>query len=727
MKRRDFIKLTSVAGAGGLVLESCKPAAKQAVPLLISEERFIPGVEAWRRGVCFQCTAGCGIMVKVINGDAKKIEGNPDHPLNRGKLCARGQAGLQVLYNPDRVRTPLRRKGPRGSGQWEPISWEEGLHQVHSRLSEIRNAPPGSGLVLVSPALRGQRRVLLQRFVEAFGPATWYEHDVFEERSLLEANFLTTGHRSYFAHDLEQTRYLLSFGATFLEASISPVRYGRGFGHLRQGRPGQRGKVVQIESRYSATAASADEWLPVAPGKEPLLALGLAHVLVAESLYDEEFVAGRTEGFGPFRRQVLEKYGPDSVAQETGIASERIQKLAREFAGRKPSLAIAGDSATAQLHGVAVAAAVNALNALVGSYGAPGGVFQDPDVVERRQPDLFDLRQQGEPVVLLYESNPAYSWPPAATMLERAGFVASISSFLDESSTLADIVLPASTYLERWVDDVPSPGVGISVVSVGKPVLRPLYDTRSPEDVLLALWRALGLRPAPVADSFEGWIKVSLESLFRSGKGKPQSEDLELFLDKVLEQGGWWDEQEPPRFEFRTPSRKFQFHPELLDSLPQAAPPSPEFALPLYIFRTVGLSDGRGANQPWLQELPEPMSTVMWNTWLELNPRTARELGLEEGDLVRIRSRTGSAEATVTLFAGAMPGVACMPAGQGHSHYGRYAQGRGANALALVDPQLDPRSGALAWGATRVTLEKTGSKKQLAKLSPWTGETERRA
>ncbi|MFQ6093252.1 MAG: molybdopterin-dependent oxidoreductase, partial [bacterium] len=389
IKRRDFLKLVGGATAGA-ALSGWSLHELWSMPERPGEYPFPgPRLEHWVRSVCQECAGGCGIMARVIDGKVVKIEGNPLHPVNRGALCPKGHAGVERLYHPDRILGPLLRSGDRGAGKWQKIPWNEALEIVVAKLKEIRNQNRPHGLVLINGKHRGLMDRLLARFAEAFGTPNYIRADERQNEQL--AYYLTQGVTEQVGYDLEHSNYILSFGSPFLESGPSPVWFMSRYGHLRQGRRGQRAKVVQIDTRCSVTAAKADEWIPVEPGAEGVLALGIAHVIINEGLYDRDFVARETFGFENwrdeggrehvgFRTLVLREYTPGIVSDLAGVPIETIIKLAREFAAQKPAIALGDGMGTRYSNGIYNLMAVHCLNALVGSIDRPGGVILQKEI-----------------------------------------------------------------------------------------------------------------------------------------------------------------------------------------------------------------------------------------------------------------------------------------------------------------------------------------------------------
>ena len=762
MERRNFIKISALSGVMA-TLEACGHPEHQLIRF-VPEEELIPGIATWKPGICTLCSAGCGLLVRVMQGDAevvrhgqhglmkmglaKKLEGNPQHPVNHGKLCARGQAGLQVLYHPDRITHPIKRTGARGSGEFQEITWDDALKEVASHLATLQSSRSANALAFLARPLRGQRRELIERFLKAFGapPAVWYEP--FDEAVLRQANLLSFGHDALPTFDLARADYVISFGADFLGTWNSPVAQSAGYGEMRQGRPGRRAKFVQVESRMSQTGANADEWIPCRPGTEGALALGIAHVILSEKLAPHgagsragSQIAGWSTG--------LPDFTPEAVEKQTGVSAAVIKRLAHEIVSSGSAAAIVAGAPLAQTNGLFSALAVNALESLVdtGHDQAPilgftpepllGNAAQSAAPAQASLAGLSALAQsalRGQPgapqMLLLYDANPIFSAPPATHIREalaKIPYIVSFGSFVDETSAQADLILPDHAPLESWLDSIPQSGSLQSVASLAAPAVAPLHDTRPMPDMLLGLAHQLGgdIAKALPWMTFDAMLRAAFAPL-RTRTGSIDTKTEDEFWDAAQQQGGWWSvPSAPPTAGSRSaagpsPAVAAARHAPMALAAPEFAGASADFPFYFQPYVSQSFGDGSLAHLPWLQELPDVLTTAMWSSWVEINPKTGERLGIQQGDLVEIASQQGSVRAPAVLSPGIAPDLVAMPVGQGHDNFGRFANGRGANPLSILAPLAEHETGSLAWAATRVKIARVGSPEQ-AKLILFAG------
>ena len=720
INRRDFLTLVGAggvsAGAGFILGEVSKTPVEQLIPYLIPPEEIIPGVSTWYNTVCKQCGAGCGIMVKTAEGRAKKIEGNPLHPVNQGKLCAIGQAGLQVLYNPDRLQAPLKRSGDRGSGQFKKISWDEAVATLSDKLKNLSDKGEGDKVHLITDTARGHLGVFLRKFMSALGSNNHFQYDFTYPRNLYAANKIFFNEDILPYYDIKNTNFLLSFGADFMSGWISPVHHNMSYGHMRQGRSGVRGKLIQVEPRMSLTGANADEWIHAKPGTEGLLALGLSHVIVNEGFYKGDDLDEWVE--------IMGDYQPQLVSRITGVAEDKIKHIAKEFSHANPGLAIGGGATANYSNGVSNLVAINALNYLSGNIGVPGGILFNPkpafsDSSSNKQADILQLKNEisGSEVLIVNNTNPVFNAPDSSDFseaLQNVPFIASFSSFMDETTEMADLVLPTHTYLESWGDDTPEPGVGIPVASISQPVVKPLYDIKAVGDICLSVARKIGgdVQSSVSWNSYEDYLKDAWKGIYEARRSLIEENTFNDFWKSVLKAGVWGEKRSGANGNKTLDKKAIS---EVTFESPSFEGDKKTFPFVLHPYLTQTFNDGRGANLPWLQELPDPMTSVVWGSWVEINPKKAKDMGLREGDVVWVESQFGKIKAPVYIYPAIMPDVIAMPIGQGHSSYGRYARERGVNPIQILAPKADLRTGALAWAATRVKIRKTGENIKVVK------------
>jgi anaerobic selenocysteine-containing dehydrogenase len=671
MDRRNFFKILSTVSAGAAT-SACGHRTDALIPLLVADPQIEGGEEQFHPGVCTACGAGCGTLVRMMRGERtivrdgeklrepiaciKKIEGNPLDPISGGRLCARGQAEVQSLYHPDRLRGPMRRGGSRGAAQFAAVSWDEAVSSLAEKLGK---ADKGK-VVFLTSAGAGSRTQAIQRFVEAIGapaPAACGLGNLAPERQAAEAAF---GWKGVPVYDIGDARYVVSIGADFLGTWASPVYYGRRYGHFRQGRPDLRGRLIQAESRMSLTAQNADEWVPIEPGGELAFTLALGRLLLEDQLAPNESAV------------------PDSALETmraadlktSGVGEKRLRRIARELGESPAPLVIAG-AALARGNTAQALLAAHYINLMLGNVGKPGGMLAPAAESEPLSGTLDAL--SGAEVILLDDANPAYLLPGSIAALQKAGLVVSFGSFIDDSAAYADLLLPSHHALESALAVVPAVSPR-AVVTVATPFVKPLYDTRPMEETLAAVAAKMGVdfeTPSP---------KSFIENRMPADQTWAQ----------VARQGGLWP-SEAAVTEWHKPTAGLNG-----DAATSTGDPG-QYPLHFQPYLSLEYYDGRSAHLPWMQELPDPVSSAIWSIPVEIDPQTAARLGLENGAAVRIESPHGTLEAPAYIHPAAVPGVVSMAIGQGHAHYGRYGSGIGVNPLALLAPAL---------GATRVRLTK---------------------
>lgn len=684
MDRRRFLTVLGVTGAGAAAVSGCSTdRIEKLVPYLVQSEDQVPGIPTWYASTCTECPAGCGLHVKTREGRAVKLEGNPDHPVNGGKLCAQGQSALQGLYNPGRLKGPMARQT---DGSFKDVTWDEAIATLAQKLSGANGK-----LAVVSGAGRGTFSDFLKAWTDAQG-GRLVRYQPFSQEPIRAANQQVFGTPELPRYDFARARYILSFGADFLDTGwLSPVETQRGFAEAHGFAGGEMAKHVMFAPRMSLTGMNADEWHAPKPGSEAAIALAMAHVLLAERSGNPSDANGL--------RGLLAPYTPEKAQQESGVDSEVIRRIAREFASAKPGLAVAGGIASQHRAATETAAAVNLLNYIAGNVGETVRFGADLDGGDGYGPTLALLEwldQGGVQVAIVHESNPAYSLPKAAgfeARFRKVPFKVSTSLYLDETARLCDLLLPNHHALERWDDARPRKGVN----GLMQPVMEPVFKTMPTGDVLLkASQKAGGSLAQFSAPSWEAYLKAQWA---RTVAG-------DTAWREALARGGVFGESPV------TPMR-------LAATASQVSYTAPSFdgdaGADSYYFAAVPsvLGDGRFANRPWLLELSDPVTRITWHSWVEVHPELARRMDVQDGEILRIDSPHGSIEAPAYLYPGIHPDVVAVPLGLGHTSYGEFGSGRGVNALDLLDAK--DGKGFLPYFSTRVTLTKTGRWKQLAK------------
>lgn len=721
MRRRDFLKLVATTSTGAVLFTGCgigdgDPAHefKTESPVLNPVDVNF-GRDNWYATACSGCDAGCGLVVRVFEGRGKKVEGNPDFPTNLGASCARAQSLVQELYHPDRIKAPMALNGPRGSGNYKQIDWAT----AYSQLQQYLGGASGGGLLMITEPQPGPLGQVTSQFVGKFGgKQVSYEP---EDRVVLrEAVSRVFGTTSLPTFDLASSDFLLNFGADFLHGWISPVQLSQAFGKFRQGAGrARRGTYYHVGPQLSGSAASADRWLPIIPGTEGLVALSVAQVMTSTGKVDSG-LAGRV-----YSGITLSDYTPDKVAAMTGLQAAQITDLANRFAAGKPSVAIGGTTAAASTNALFNLTAIYSLNLLVGNVGKTGGVILNPGSpfgngvpgfgsglsYKQWSPIISSMNSGAVKLLMVHGANPAYHLPTASGFqqaLGKVGKIVALSTVMDDTAMQADLILPVNTSLEDWGIVIPDPGPGYQTVALQQPVVQPFVDSKPYGDILITA--ASSANKALPWNTYEDAVKAAVESLHGMNRGNVQGNTAAEYLIAMQTQGGWWD---TGRKATATPSAPTKPTPAARPKFSGDAATYPLYMLP---YPPNGLDYGQGAHLPWLQALPEPISTNVWTTWVELNPKTASKYGVGTGDVVKVVSPKGSHELPVYVNPAAAPNLALIPMGQGHTAYGRYAEKRGFNVLELIDPLTDSDTGALAWAATRVKIETTGKKVRLPRF-----------
>ncbi|HET7274159.1 MAG TPA: molybdopterin dinucleotide binding domain-containing protein [Longimicrobiaceae bacterium] len=657
IERRDFLKVLGVGTAGAATVGCSTGDVERLIPYVVPAEEIVPGLPTWYASTCRECPAGCGIHVETHSGRVTKVEGNPDQPISRGNLCARGQASVQGLYHPDRFQGPqIIEPGVRRLD----VSWSVAENQVADKIRELRQTGGGE-VVLLTPAYTGTMERLANDWVAAVGARrVVYEPFAQQPRGL---NFADA--------DL-----LISFGADFLETWGSPVDYAWQFAQMRDHRIGTRGKFVWVGPHRPLTGINADQWIAPRPGTESVLAMAIGGTADAAR-----------------------------AARETGVGQAIIEKLQQEYASATKPVVLGPGAGYTTRDSRALKSAIDALNAPVAAADVPTA----PPTGSRDVMRLIEQMRAGSVGMVLIDGdiNPAYTLPGEAKFaeaMERVPTRVSFSTYPDETALLATHLLPSHHFLEDWDDYSPQPEVNLLV----QPAMRPVFNTKSRGDVLLSVASILGqpsVSAGVTANSYYDYLRENWRSM---APGQDWRD--------VVKAGGAWP---------ATPADGVVPAGPGLEGVPRepitasAAVTATSFAavefegaedaeFNLVVYPSYRFFDGRTANRPWLLELPDPVTKVSWQSFVEIHPRTAREMGIEQGDVVRVTSPYGAVDTFAYVYPGVRPDTVAIQMGLGHEAFGRFTEGHGVNPNRLLGAQVDAGSGDLARYGVRVSISKLG-------------------
>jgi len=706
LRRRDFIKIISGA-AVATVLPSCTRNKPQSlIPYVIPPEEIIPGKSVWYATVCRECPSGCGIYVRVREGRAVKIEGNPDHPINSGAVCSRGQAALQGTYNPDRIQYPMRRKS---DGTFERISWDQAINEIVSKLENIKKKNLSENVAFLTQHLTGSLDKLVGEFLNIFGSTYRLRYEPFAYESLKKANELSFNLYQIPEYNFLSSKYILSFGADFLETWLSPVKYAREFSEVRKFDGKSKNRFVYIGPRLSMTAANADEWIRPVNGTEGAFVLGLVYVILSEKLS-----SGLTQTEIQKLFQMVRDFTPQKVSELTGVEVEKINSIACEFASSQPGLAIGGGAILENENSVSTLCAINLLNYVCGNIEktinySTGSSISNLNNYADLVKLIASMNDEKIDALFINEVNPVYSLPPKAGFteaMEKVPLVVAFSSFMDETTSKATFILPTHTSLESWGDFEPVKGI----LGLMQPAMQPVFKTTKMFGNVLIELIGKFQNNYPYISKEQPFLEYLKHEWYNHYASSKPDTDFDTWWVERLVNGGEFRENKA-RQDFR-PKFSADIFNTLLKSRKQE---NANFLLVTYPH--IAHYDGRGANKPWLQELPDPITMMTWENVVEINPNDAREMNIKRGDILKVTSQYGEIELPAYDHHGISKGTIAISIGYGHTEYGRYAKQAGVNVIELLPPNPNIYSGGIQWSGIPVTIIKMNRTKQLANVS----------
>ncbi|MBX7119986.1 MAG: 4Fe-4S dicluster domain-containing protein [Gemmatimonadaceae bacterium] len=655
VKRRDFLKVLSVTGAATAAVGCGTGDVEKLIPYLVSPDQTTPGVSNYYATTCRECAAGCGLIIETRDGRAIKAEGNPAHPVNKGALCARGQSSLQGLYNPDRFRGPMKREGDK----LVPTTWAEAMQTLQAKLGEIKSRGQGAKVAFVNQHEVGSFPAFLDGVLAGFGIAPHISYDA--EAPVAVAQAYKAAYGASWPHvDFGAADLIVSFGADFLDGWGLPVPQQLAFAEARgkvEGAP----RFIYVGARRSLTGLNADQWIPAKPGAELAIVNAIAGKATAAQ-----------------------------AAEAAGIGVKIVEGLIAEVRGARASALLAGGYGQDAGELATAVAELNKARGNVGRTIKPNdGYLAFEGVAGHAEMRALAERMNGGdvPVLFVRHANPAYTTAPGvgfAAAMAKVPFKVSFSSVPDETTSLCDLVLPDHHGLESWGDAEAVRGT----LGLQQPTMDPVFDTRQTADVLLA-----AAKGDPSLASRYAYADYRAYLAGRVGG----NQNLKNALPTAITSGS---------SATRTATARAATRSMVVTG--QAG----EYTLIAYPSPTLG--DGRGANKPWLQELPDPVTKIVWQTVVELHPETAMALGVEDGDHVTVKTAAGELTAPAFGYIGLRPDTIAIALGRGHTAAGRYAVA-GQNAWALLAAAED-RAGGAALAVTKASVTKASGNERIVTI-----------
>ena len=717
--RRQFLQFSGMAAAATLggprILHALVPSGQN------------PSLEPIQRrfSTCDMCFNKCGLIARVEKGVVKKLDPNPKFLKSRGMLCARGNAGIKQLYDPDRLKTPLLRKGARGEGRWQRLSWPEALDLAADKLKTIGEKYTRCGVLFMAGT--DLQSSFVNRFASVFGSYNVISH---ESNCLLSRNraFLDTFGEMPIPDTLN-CKYIIAAGANCFEALITPDSIDM-MTAKQQG-----GKLVVLDPRFTKTAALADEWYPIKPGTDMAFFLALTQVLVEEKRYDKKFVEERTFGLDKLREHVL-NYTPEWAEKECEIPARDIRRIARELSAAAPAAMVyPGRRSSDYENSTQIRRSMCIVNALLGNWDRPGGLTAAREIKVKAKPfdpPFYDNnpeeRADSGRSLMMFEEEGAfkhsrdaviegkpypikgfftYKTNPMATganrrktieMINKLDFMVTVDIAMSDTAWMADLVLPAPSYLERMDPASPLQGSSACGCMVTRdPVVPALFESKPVFWIVSQLAKRLDL-----GQYFNFTMEAYRQEQLKDHPGAERALKKDGVYYKHGKLYGVYEGKV-----FKTLSKKIELYNQRYaekgaDPLPVYRAPKeiPEGKFRVVVGRNAYITQGSSTNNALLAELvPE---NELW-----LHPRPARRLSIGQGDLVEVASLVGKARLKVRITEEIRPDTVYMDSGFGVLSKGlSRVYGKGASIVEILEDRNDIISGNMAMHETFVTVRK---------------------
>jgi thiosulfate reductase/polysulfide reductase chain A len=717
ISRRSMLKLTGTAAVGTALAGGgawrCLARGQAAAGPKVSKHF----------SACDMCFNKCGLIARVEDGLVRKLDPNPHYLKSRGMLCARGNAGIRQLYDPNRLKYPLLRKGARGEGKWQRLTWDQALDLAAEKLQSIGQRYTRCGTVF--NAGTDTQSTFVHRFVEAYGSYNVISH---------ESNCLISRNRAFLdtfgvmpIPDTLNCRYMVLAGANRFEALVTPDSMDI----MTAMESGAR--LVVLDPRFTKTAALAHEWHPIRPGTDMAFFLALANVLISEEIYDRQFVAQRTHGFKRLAGHV-KKLTPEWAEKECEIPAADIRRIARGLAKAAPAAMVyPGRRSSDYEDSTQIRRSMAIVNALLGNWDQKGGLtlprkiktgsipleapFYENNPEDRvdagRASMMFpeegsfkhtrDAVIEGKPYPVKgwfnYKTNPMQTGAnrqKTREMFDKLEFAICVDILMSDTAWVSDLVLPAQSFLER--QDPVSSFQGSSACSgivMRDPVVQPMFESKPVFWIMKQLAGRLEL--GEFFDfTIEDFRKAQLKKL-------PQ-------VAQALAKDGVYNDVGPTHGrhkdkKFRTRSAKVElfvdrYKEKGVDPLPVYKPPqpTPKGKFRLVVGRNAYISQSSSTNNVLLCEL-EPENTL----WI--HPQPAGKLGITHGQEVEVKSPVGVQRIKARVTEETRPDTVYMDSGFGViSRELKNVYGKGACIAELLEDRADKVTGNMAMHETFVSV-----------------------
>jgi len=712
LNRREFLTLSGKSAAGAVLFAACSIPEKELIvqsPVDMPED-LVRGVDEWYATNWSEGAPGDGILVRILEGRIKKIKGNPDHPITREGSRTIYDTALQVHYNPDRLNTYKVRRSKKG------ILSNTSESEANKLILEATNK--NKKIVVVTNPTKSTSGWVSKKFAKSRG-GRYLTYDPLDQYNLYDALNDLFGSYDLPIIDISNSENVLSFGADWIGGWISPAHYSSSYGKLRSG---NRGFFAHVEPRHSITSAAADTWLSPFPGTEAEIALSIANVIINEKLVSDQQISDFLKIFPDGKIEY--GYNPSDVEKRTGVSSNKIVEIARKISKGK-SVVFAGGSTSAYTNGKYNTFVIYALNFLLGSVGKEGGLILNPKVevdyidgsnksnsIKDWQEELAQWRAGYVDTVIIKGVDLVYSMPNSLDVKGALANVENVISFgtsMNETLEASDIIIPETTFFQDWGAEIPNPLPGFKTISLQQPVVTKnspgTKSTSSYVDKIIELESSLG-------SSAKSLVKKIFDNEFKDSDngGSIKAGDKGGFLNGVQQRGGFWNIKQTA--DQKTPRLKNPFKHSIENTFSTTNDSNDFHLIPF----TNNLNNGKLANIPFAQQIPDPITSAAWQTWVEINSHQAEEMGIKEGDIIYLKSDAGEIKCLAYPHPAVQPNTICVPTGQGTLRGGRYSEERGSNLLKILSDKLDPETGSLAWASTKVSVKRAGGNKKFPKF-----------